>query len=62
MMHRGSAAEIDRTYGALGSFVAERAIGVAGPIWENFVVGAGDVADESEHRTEVCWPVFRTRG
>lgn len=61
MVHEGSAADIDRTYGALGSIVAERAIGVAGPIRENFLVTAADTPDESQHRTEVCWPVFRTR-
>jgi DNA-binding transcriptional MerR regulator/effector-binding domain-containing protein len=61
MVHHGSGADIDRTYGALGSIVAERAIGVAGPIRENFLVTAADTADESQHRTEVCWPVFRTR-
>jgi DNA-binding transcriptional MerR regulator/effector-binding domain-containing protein len=61
MVHHGSAADIDRTYGALGSIVAERAIGVAGPIRENFLVTAADTPDESQHRTEVCWPVFRTR-
>lgn len=61
MVHNGSGAEIDRTYGALGSIVAERAIGVAGPIRENFLVTDADTPDESQHRTEVCWPIFRTR-
>jgi DNA-binding transcriptional MerR regulator len=61
MVHHGSGADIDQTYGALGSVVAERAIGVAGPIRENFLVTAADTDDESQHRTEVCWPVFRTR-
>ncbi len=52
--------DIDRTYGALGTAVAERAIGVDGPIREYYVVGFTDTDDERQHRTEVCWPVFLT--
>lgn len=47
--------------GALGTFVAEHALGVDGPVRENFVVGAWNEPDETAHRTEVAWPVFRTR-
>lgn len=60
-VHPGGLADLDRTYGALGSYVAAREIGVAGPIRELYVVSALDTDDESRHRTEVCWPVFRTR-
>ncbi len=49
-------------YGALGTFVAEREIGVEGPIREHYLVGFLDTADQSLHRTEVCWPVFHTKG
>jgi effector-binding domain-containing protein len=59
-VHEGSLADSDRTYGALGTAVAERAIGVDGPIREYYLVGYADTADEARHRTEVCWPVFRT--
>ncbi|KAA8880625.1 MerR family transcriptional regulator [Nocardia colli] len=59
-VHRGPFGDLDRTYGALGTFVSERAIGVDGPIRENYLVTADDIADESRHRTEVCWPVFHT--
>ena len=62
MMHEGAADDIDRTYGALGTAVAERAIGVDGPIREYYLVSTIDTDDEREHRTEVCWPVFRTAG
>lgn len=58
-VHQGAFSEIDQAYGALGTFVAEREIGVRGPIREYYVADTGDV---SEHRTEVCWPVFLTRG
>ena len=60
-MHEGFLDDSDRTYGALGSVVAERAIGVEGPIREYYVVGPGEDGDESKRRTEICWPVFLTR-
>jgi DNA-binding transcriptional MerR regulator/effector-binding domain-containing protein len=59
-MHEGGVADIDQTYGALGTYVAEREIGVEGPIRETYVITAADTDDETAHRTEVGWPVFRT--
>jgi effector-binding domain-containing protein len=58
--HVGPVDDIDRTYAALGTVVAQRAIGVDGPIREDYVVGSADTPDESRHRTEICWPVFQT--
>lgn len=60
-VHLGAFSELDQTYGALGSYVAEREIGVDGPIREYYAVTAADTPDEAKHRTEVCWPVFQTR-
>lgn len=60
-LHCGSFGEIDRTYAALGTHVAERELGVDGPIREHYLVSAFDTDDEAAHRTEVCWPIFRTR-
>lgn len=62
MIHEGAADDVDRTYGALGTAVAERAIGLEGPIREYYLVGFTDTDDERLHRTEVCWPVFQTAG
>lgn len=59
-VHEGSLDDIDRTYAALGTAVAERAIGVDGPIREYYLISVLDTDDEAKHRTEVCWPVFRT--
>src|SRR5262249_1950676 len=59
-VHRGPFNDLDKTYGALGGFVAERAIGVDGPIRENYLVPPYGTADEARHQTEVCWPVFLT--
>jgi len=61
-VHNGSFGELDRTYGALGTFVSRRQIGVPGPIREHYLVTDAHTADESQHRTEVCWPVFHNRG
>jgi DNA-binding transcriptional MerR regulator len=59
-VHRGAFGDIDQTYSALGVYVAEREIGVDGPIREIYLVTPFDTSDESEHVTEVCWPVFQT--
>lgn len=61
-VHQGPFAELDRTYGALGTYVCEREIGVQGPIREHYLITGADTPDESAHRTEVCWPVFHTKG
>jgi DNA-binding transcriptional MerR regulator len=61
-VHQGAFAELDQAYGALGTFVAEREIGVQGPIREHYLVSFGQTGNESLHRTEVCWPVFHIRG
>jgi len=50
-VHAGPFEEVDRTYAALGTVVAERAIGVQGSLRENYL---------SDGRIEICWPVFQT--
>ena len=60
MVHEGPFEDLDQAYGALGSVVTERAIGVEGPIREHYVQGPLDTTDENAYRTEVCWPVFQT--
>jgi DNA-binding transcriptional MerR regulator len=56
-VHRGPDASLGDTSGALGAYVAEHEIGVAGPIRESYLSepadGSGDVV------TEIGWPVFR---
>ncbi len=59
-VHQGGFDSLDRTYGALGTVVAERAIGVEGPIREDSLVSEFDTPDETQHVTEVCWPIFLT--
>jgi effector-binding domain-containing protein len=60
-VHNGAISELDQTYGALGTFVAEREMGVQGPIREHYVVSSDEASAEPVHYTEVCWPVFRTK-
>ena len=38
-LHRGPFSQLDRTYGALGTYVVERELGVEGPIREYYLVG-----------------------
>jgi DNA-binding transcriptional MerR regulator len=61
-VHHGAISELDQTYGALGTFVAEQEIGVQGPIREHYVVSSTKASAEPGHYTEVCWPVFLTKG
>ncbi|MFE3189354.1 MerR family transcriptional regulator [Nocardia sp. NPDC059240] len=57
-VHAGPFTEFDRTYGALGSHVAEHDSALAEPVRERYLVGPGD-AEPADYRTEVCWPIGR---
>jgi DNA-binding transcriptional MerR regulator len=48
MVHTGSFADLDTTYGALGTHVAERMIGIDAPVREHYL---------DSLRVEVCWPI-----
>lgn len=48
LRHDGPFDELDQTYGALGTIVAERGIGGPGPVRELYLTPTS---------TEVCWPV-----
>ena len=60
IVHSGSHADVDRSYGALATHVADHALLVDGPIREYYLVGRRDTPDESAWRTEICWPIFST--
>jgi len=51
MLHEGPFDDLDQTYGALGTVVAELGLGVDGPIREVYV---------ADDQAEVCWPVRGT--
>ncbi|MFI6367344.1 MerR family transcriptional regulator [Nocardia sp. NPDC050630] len=56
-VHSGPFDDFDRTYGALGSHVAEYDTSLAEPIRELYVLGPGEIEDPNAYRTEVCWPI-----
>ncbi|WP_326581652.1 MerR family transcriptional regulator (plasmid) [Actinacidiphila glaucinigra] len=59
-VHIGPAQDLDQTFAALGTFVAEHAISVEAPLREHYLRGGLDARTESKTYIEVCWPVFRT--
>ena len=59
-VHHGPHDDIDISYGLLGTYVAEHAVAVAGPVHEIYLVGPRDTNDSGAWRTEIGWPVFRT--
>jgi DNA-binding transcriptional MerR regulator len=60
MLHAGPIGDLDQTYGRLGTVVAERAIGVDGPIREYYLSPLIEATPAEDQRTEICWPVFHT--
>jgi effector-binding domain-containing protein len=59
-VHRGPHTDIDVTYGALGAYVTEHALGVDGPVREYYPVNVHCADDATSWRTEIGWPIFRT--
>jgi effector-binding domain-containing protein len=58
--HPGSHQDVDRSYGSLGAYVTEHALGVDGPLREFYTVGSHETADQAQWRTEIGWPIFQT--
>ena len=61
IIHSGSHNDLDRSYGALATYVTEHAVAVDGLIRERYLVGPHDTDDESAWKTEIGWPIFETR-
>ena len=59
-VHRGDHSDIDVTYGALGIWVDQHALAIAGPVHETYLVGPRDTPDSAAWRTEIGWPVSNT--
>jgi DNA-binding transcriptional MerR regulator len=59
-VHCGTHTDIDITYGALGTYVTEHALGVDGPVREYYPVDSHVTDDATLWRTEIGWPIFRT--
>ena len=60
MLHRGSLANGDLTYGELGSHVTQHEISVEGPLREYYLVGFLETDDPDQWETEIGWPIFRS--
>lgn len=60
ILHEGPPAGIDRAYGALAAYVTTHALGIDGPLREYYLVGPTDTNDQTQWRTEIGWPIFRT--
>ncbi|MGY2011868.1 MerR family transcriptional regulator [Nocardia gipuzkoensis] len=56
-VHDGPFDDFDRTYGALGSHVAEHDVALPEPIRELYLLGPDKSDDPATYRTEVCWPI-----
>jgi DNA-binding transcriptional MerR regulator len=59
-VHAGPHDDIDVTYAALGTYVSQQALEVAGPVREIYHLGPRDTDDSSAWRTEIGWPIFQT--
>jgi len=60
MLHRGSLADGDLTYGQLGAHVMRHEISVEGPLREYYLVGFLQTDDPDQWKTEIGWPIFRS--
>lgn len=61
VVHEGEHDDIDVTYGELGTWVANHALEVDGPVRETYIIGPRDSDDPTTWRTEIGWPVFDVR-
>lgn len=59
LTHSGGHEGIDRSYGALGTYVNENLISHQGPIREHYL-GATPSEPTTFTATEICWPIFST--
>lgn len=53
----GPHAEADRVYAALGTYAADSGRDAAGPVREHYLTGQLETLDQTEWRTEICWPL-----
>jgi DNA-binding transcriptional MerR regulator len=60
IVHEGSHANIDLSYGSLATYVTQHALAVEGPLREYYLVGPQDTPDDTAWRTEIGWPIFQT--
>jgi DNA-binding transcriptional MerR regulator len=59
-IHHGAHDDFDRSYGALGRYLAEHDLKVEEPVREYYLVGPSHTEDADQWQTEIAWPVART--
>jgi len=59
-IHHGAHDDFDRSYGALGRYLAEHDLKVEEPVREYYLVGPRHTEDADQWQTEIAWPVART--
>ena len=59
IVHTGPHTGLDRSYGALATYVAEHALAVPGPIREYYLTDLADTLDRERWRTRIGWPIFQ---
>jgi len=59
-VHHGAHADVDRSYGALGTHVTAHELGVDGPVREYYLVDRFNTSDATLWCTEIAWPIFQT--
>ncbi len=57
-LHTGPFSNLDCSYGLIGTFVAEHATSTSAPFREYYLDTPEGVDNQSEFKTEVCWPVL----
>jgi effector-binding domain-containing protein len=60
VVHKGSHANVDLTYGSLAAHVTRHQLAVEGTLREYYLVGPQDTPETSAWRTEIGWPIFQT--
>jgi DNA-binding transcriptional MerR regulator/effector-binding domain-containing protein len=56
-LHAGAHHDVDRTYAALGTYAGAHGRDGAGPVRERYLADPFDTPDNTQWRTEVCWPL-----
>jgi DNA-binding transcriptional MerR regulator len=59
-IHHGAHDDFDRSYPALGRYLAEHDLKAEEPVREYYLVGPRHTDDASQWQTEIAWPVART--
>jgi effector-binding domain-containing protein len=61
VIHRGTHDDLDRSYGALGGYLADHDLEVEEPVREYYLVGPRQTDDAEQWQTEIAWPLVRRR-